>query len=249
MLNITRRYPSTDLDDLLISGNPINFNFNKKTYNYEKITFVSNVPSFTITPKRNSTITIDGTLITTTNPSKTYTLREGEIKTIKIVSRASGLHDKTYTLQIGRSLNFYDRGVGQSPRYVEITPFPIGESQWSNIKNAELGTVMTIDKGENNTNMIVSQTGHTFSAAQMCLDFGNDTDYDNWYLPSFNTLMHVHSNFSNYFIPEIVWSSSEGTQGNYPAATTAHALYSKKINQYVVYKNATHPVYAVRAFD
>lgn len=89
-------------------------------------------------------------------------------------------------------LIFYedDQGDGTSI-YYEAAPSDQSEAHaWSNVTNSSIGTTSTaIGEGQNNTNEIIAQAGHTDSAAKLCddLDIGgwvNDTTgaycwYDN----------------------------------------------------------------------
>ena len=97
---------------------------------------------------------------------------------------------------------------------------------WSNITTAAVGTTNHWD-GANNTIVIIGQTGHTSSAAQLCddytnADYGTGT-YSDWYLPSitelnliWNNLYEVQKALANDGNPSTTtlisseyWSSSE----------------------------------------
>ena len=66
--------------------------------------------------------------------------------------------------------------------------------------------------GQANSDYIIAQTGHTGSAAQVCLDYV-DGIYDDWFIPSHDELIQMYwtlkregvGGFSN----EAYWSSSE----------------------------------------
>jgi hypothetical protein len=58
------------------------------------------------------------------------------------------------------------------------------DQTWSNIVNGEIGTTARSPwDGNNNSNSIINQDGHTSSPALLCLNSTN-SGYDDWYLPS-----------------------------------------------------------------
>lgn len=91
---------------------------------------------------------------------------------------------------------------------------------WSNIDAIGIGSsAQSTWDGTNNSNAIVSQAGHTASAAQLCLDYTGG-GFSDWYLPSklelsmlWKALFEVQKSFST--IPSAVdmqtyyWSSTE----------------------------------------
>jgi hypothetical protein len=65
---------------------------------------------------------------------------------------------------------------------------------WSNLDNTEVGpAAQSTWDGLNNSISIVSQLGHTVSAAALCLDSTNG-GYDDWYLPSIDELSLIWHN-------------------------------------------------------
>jgi hypothetical protein len=67
--------------------------------------------------------------------------------------------------------------------------------EWSDIPDIEIGqTAQSNWDGLSNNNAIVTQVGHTSSAAKLCLDlvFGNQND---WYLPSKQEMYMLWNNF------------------------------------------------------
>ncbi len=54
---------------------------------------------------------------------------------------------------------------------------------WSNITNTAVGNANDFYDGLTNSNAIVAQTGHTISAAKLCLDYSYN-GFDDWYLPA-----------------------------------------------------------------
>ena len=87
---------------------------------------------------------------------------------------------------------------------------------WSDV-NESLTASTSIWDGKYNTQLILSQSGHTKSAAHICRDFDNG----NWYLPSISELKMIHQVFweLNYHLSihesaeelkhEIYWTSCE----------------------------------------
>ena len=127
--------------------------------------------------------------------------------------------------------------------------------EWSNVYDVEVGsTAQSSWNGLGNSNAIVAQAGHTYSAAKLCLDLVSG-EYDDWYLPSikelqllYNSQLDINRSFSliggatelnnNGFY----WSSSEYD------AYHALGLYLPNGFNYDVYKGHTYYVRAVRAF-
>ena len=92
---------------------------------------------------------------------------------------------------------------------------------WSNITAVAIGlSAQSIWDGLSNSNAIVSQAGHTNSAAALCLNSTNGGQTD-WYLPSFQELNMLWSNYfavartlsqiqgATLLQPLSYWSSSE----------------------------------------
>lgn len=102
---------------------------------------------------------------------------------------------------------------------------------WSNITSTEIGvTAHNQIDGQPNTNAIISQSGHTSSAAKLCDDYTNtDTGtgiYSDWYLPSIlelnqcfnasfvvNTILGVTNGFK-FYTNATYWSSTEFSNTN-----------------------------------
>jgi hypothetical protein len=123
---------------------------------------------------------------------------------------------------------------------------------WSNITDVEVETSVLLGTGQENTNAIISQSGHTNSAAQICDDYTYG-GYDDWFLPSGEELgmMCYYAkeglidlgNFSNNYY---YWSSSEQDASPTNKVWTyyyAHTPYA----QPKTYSNNTR-VRAIRAF-
>ena len=71
---------------------------------------------------------------------------------------------------------------------------------WSDVIDAAVGTDAqntAIGTGFANSNAIISQVGHTASAAKICLDYTVDFEgvtYDDWFLPSKDELNRIYLN-------------------------------------------------------
>ena len=126
---------------------------------------------------------------------------------------------------------------------------------WSNIKDIEIGqTAKSSWDGLSNSNAIVNQSGHTSSAAKLCLDLVSGGQND-WYLPSIQELNML---WNNYFtvvksLAQIsgatqlgsaaYWSSSENNNGY-----AWFFLFNDGYADNLYNKNVTCFVRAVRAF-
>jgi hypothetical protein len=92
--------------------------------------------------------------------------------------------------QIGDTIITSDEGWG----YLTLTVKYVG-SIWSNITDQLPGASSSWD-GLSNSNAIVSQSGHTSSAALLCLDSTNGSKSD-WYLPAIDELSLLLQNRFN----------------------------------------------------
>lgn len=84
---------------------------------------------------------------------------------------------------------------------------------WSNVVDLEIGgTSEEMNSGMTNTELIISQSGHTSSPAQEC-DNLVSSGYDDWYLPSLGTVrafyLWLHREGLGNFKYQIYWSSTE----------------------------------------
>jgi len=121
---------------------------------------------------------------------------------------------------------------------------------WSNITDLSVGTTNPID-GQGNTTAITNQTGHTTSAAKLCVDYRGG-GFSDWYLPAiwelkecYNATYAVNTvlGTTNGFQLNRYWSSKED------GATTA---YYYGFNNNVIgasgIKSDPYKVRAVRKF-
>ncbi|MCK5758832.1 MAG: InlB B-repeat-containing protein [Clostridiales bacterium] len=102
--------------------------------------------------------------------------------------------------------------------YLEAAPSDQSSNQvWSNIVNDYAnGTSVLPDEigaGSANTYAITSQTGHTTSAALICVNYAGGGEVD-WFLPSRDELTEMYNNLESIggFSDDIYWSSSESSQ-------------------------------------
>ncbi len=117
---------------------------------------------------------------------------------------------------------------------------------WSNVDQTLLGTTnRSIGSGLANTNAIVGQSGHTYSAAQVCLDYDDGTHSD-WFLPSFDEIglmySHLKVNGIGGFADKSYWCSSEYNYTSALAKSFVTIYYGQEL------KSNNWWVRAVRAF-
>jgi hypothetical protein len=101
------------------------------------------------------------------------------------------------------------------------TAADISSAAWSNVTTLAIGvSAMSLTDGNSNSGAIVTQAGHTNSAAKICLDYSNtigSTTYDDWYLPALYQLNMLYNQayavglFAN---GNAYWSSTEVSATN-----------------------------------
>jgi hypothetical protein len=108
---------------------------------------------------------------------------------------------------------------------VDLGDLSTGQA-WSNITEVEIGpSAQSIWDGLSNSDAIVSQAGHTSSAAALCLNSNNGGQTD-WYLPSVQELNTLWNNYYTVartlsqtpgatLLNSYYWSSSEEANLNY----------------------------------
>ncbi len=178
-----------------------------------------------------------------------------------IVGGNAGNNSGSFTHYIGEEFGggviFYlwkDK-LGAEHGLVVATTDQSAAQAWSNIQDVEIGqTAKSSWDGLSNSNAIVNQSGHTSSAAKLCLDLVSGGQND-WYLPS---LQELNMLWNNYFtvvksLSQIsgatqlgsaaYWSSSESINFNawYFSFSYGNAYYGSN-------KSSTYFVRAVRAF-
>jgi len=103
----------------------------------------------------------------------------------------------------GGVIFYLDSGWG-----LVVSTIDQGSSKFSDA-SGEAGTNYYIGSGEDNTLAIISQIGHTISAAKVCSDLSLE-GYDDWFLPSRDELIEVFEEVSEEAdIHGGYWSSSE----------------------------------------
>jgi len=135
---------------------------------------------------------------------------------------------------------------------------------WSNVAGSKIGkTAANMTNGKENTKAIVSQAGHTKSAAKLCTDYRGG-GFSDWYLPSNRELTllasqdvvidYVLDNDGNPSTLGFVQEYSMPTFGRYWSSTeyvTAHDAWGCGFSAGSSYgggKDNTYRVRAIRAF-
>lgn len=99
--------------------------------------------------------------------SKGLSLRVRACRTFTALAGAYSLRD----MGPSGGLIFYIEVGAPNSLYFEAAPVDCVNSVWSNIDNVLLGTTsIDIGEGQDNTNEIIGQAGHTTSAAKLCDD-------------------------------------------------------------------------------
>ena len=160
----------------------------------------------------------------------------------------------------GGGVVFWVDGTGQHGLICSMIDLSTSQV-WSNITSTATGATAQSDwDGNNNSTAITTQSGHTNSAAKLCLDYTNADYgtgvYSDWYLPSrgelndlWNNLKAVQkaldsdSNAATIAIArENYWSSSESENDR------AYSFYFQEGDMGDQSKDFTNYVRAVRAF-
>jgi hypothetical protein len=103
---------------------------------------------------------------------------------------------------------------------------------WSNIIDTKIGiSAQSLTYGQANTNAIISQSGHTSSAAKLCDDYTNtDTGtgiYSDWYLPA---IWELNQCYNAAFIVNTILGATNGfkfyTNGTYCSSTEVNDWYA-----------------------
>jgi len=157
-------------------------------------------------------------------------------------------------------LIFYDAGSIQSwGRYLEAAPSDQSTGHvWieggSTQTTLNGNTSTAIGTGQANSDYIIAQTGHTGSAAKVCLDYIYGI-YDDWFLPSYDELLQMYwilqyegvGGFAN----EAYWSSSEDDERRafgVDFANGSSGSIDKSYGEGTIYPYFLFRVRAVRAF-
>lgn len=160
----------------------------------------------------------------------------------------------TYALRetgpAGGLIFYIDEADEFSWDYLEAAPSDQSASQvWiegGSTQTTLNGNIFTdLGTGQANSDYIIAQTGHTGSAAQVCLDYDDGT-YSGWFLPSKDELnlmyINLHVEGVGDFVDDPYWSSLEFVE------TNAWRQRFLDGNPNAIPKNGNYWVRAVRAF-
>lgn len=127
-------------------------------------------------------------------------------------------------------------------------------SIWSNITNAAVGpSAESTWNGQSNTASVITQAGHTQSAALLCENYSSG-GFSDWYLPSIDELNLIYNqrydinralsviNNSDPLLQGYYWSSMESS----PTNAWRFSFFTGSTNDYI--KSNTYSVRAVRSF-
>lgn len=160
----------------------------------------------------------------------------------------------------GGGVVFWVDGTGQHGLICSMIDLSTSQA-WSNIASTAIGTTAQSDwDGNNNSTAITTQSGHTNSAAKLCLDYTNADYgtgvYSDWYLPSRGELNDLWNNLKTVqkaldsdsnaattaIARENYWSSSESENAR------AYSFYFQEGDMGDQGKESENYVRAVRAF-
>jgi hypothetical protein len=140
--------------------------------------------------------------------------------------------------------------------YLEAAPADIGPLAWASAANIPpanggtgswlsiFGTQAAIARGAANTAAILAADPDA-PAAKACADYGNNTVYDDWFLPSMDELNEMYQNKEviSGFGTGYYWSSTQSSSYN------ARILrFSDGAQIFIGNKNVLYPVRPIRAF-
>lgn len=147
---------------------------------------------------------------------------------------------------------------GDTQNYLVVGLTDLSTSQaWSNVSSTLIGSnAQSTWDGLSNSNAIISQVGHTSSAAKVCLDSTSNGQTD-WYLPSFDelNLFLINRFVVNKELSTIsggvqiqngvnYWSSTENVAASAWGLTIQNGAYMNSFG-----KSATNYVRAIRQFS
>lgn len=164
-------------------------------------------------------------------------------------------HETTYSVgdYAQGGVVFWVTASGKHGRVASI--YNIAGVPWSTLGTAIGGSAQSNLHGAGNSVAITSQSGHTISAAQHCLDLAF-AGYDDWYLPAKNELNQVYmnrvaidstaaANGGEAFEELGYWSSTESDSDT--AEAWNHSFFGNGTQQGDG-KSAAFQVRAIRAF-
>jgi hypothetical protein len=177
--------------------------------------------------KLSSLINIDGSETKVTAGTNMTITGKGTLDDPYVVIASKSGNSHYIGEFFGGGIVFYIDQTGQHGLICSLIDLSTNQV-WSNVKSTEIGSAAKSNwNGLANSNAIVTQSGHTNSAAKLCLDYIN-TDYgtgiySDWYLPSmgelndlwnsYKEIQKALSNDSNItttaLAKESYWSSTE----------------------------------------
>ena len=140
-----------------------------------------------------------------------------------------------------------------------LSSFDGASNYWSNVFSQQ-SFAESLTNGLNNSNIVVNQSGHTHSAAQLCLDL-NANGYNDWYLPAIDEIFLADGNMTlinnvieNYGGDKVgnafhYWSSSESSNNmveTYFKGFSSGELDNVKKSS--AFKSTKRQVRAIRSF-
>ena len=181
---------------------------------------------------------------TTTQPANLYVDANGQIVRSTTSSHYIGeLYGGGIVVAV-----WTESGV-QHGLIASVTDLSAGTA-WSNITAVEIGTsARSTTDGLSNTNAIITQSGHTSSAAKLCNDYSFN-GYNDWYLPASWELQEC---YNAAFIINTVLGSSNGFQHYHYWSSTEYDnrvwhLDFTGMDANLVTKDKPYKVRAVRRF-
>jgi len=149
----------------------------------------------------------------------------------------------------GGGIVFYVDNTGEHG--LIVSPVDMSNAyQWSNINNVAIGNAAkSFWDGQSNTNAIISQSGHTNSAAALCASYTGG-GFNDWYLPSMNEFNMIFNERyiinkvlgTNGLHVEIYWTSNESSA----TSTYRYAVHGSQSGG-VLNTNTKETLYGVRA--
>lgn len=141
---------------------------------------------------------------------------------------------------------FHRSSTGLSQSYWITATADIGTSRWSGVSTIIGASAQSLSNGLQNSNAIVSQLGHTASAAKLCLD-SVDNGKTDWYLPSFKELDLLGTNIyevsktidsvgGQQMTLAIYWTSTEYNFTNFAMYISFNSQASLGANKSNVYR-------------
>lgn len=136
---------------------------------------------------------------------------------------------------------FYDKGFYSNGwRYMEITPFSIGNANWGCLnQDLPMCSETAIGTGlENSDHILVAQADTTPcysvpTAAKLCGDYTLN-GYSDWFLPSTEELTKavetlIPLNVGGFYSYEQIWTSTEGSGSWWDGTSSVHGCHAHRV--------------------